>query len=245
MPEPRDTPLWVLTLLDKNLSAAERLVLMCLCWHQGCNGSAWPSQETLSGELGISERNVRRLIQGLIAKGRVRISRPANQGRGMANTYVVVPSEKGGQPCPPSESPKADNSAPLSGTKGGQNRPKRGAPVSSQHIRNTVVAHDQIIYDPASNRFTGVTADRKADWRQVHPTVDVERELLGAAIWWRDHPGRRRKDIPRFLSNWMSRAERGFPDQRRESGYVPAESLTRELDDDEAVNLQRKVGLIP
>jgi len=89
---------------------------------------------------------------------------------------------------------------------------------------NTVASNDQLLYDAATRQFSGVTEQRRSDWAKAFPGVDIERELLRAAIWWRDNPKKRKKDIARFLSNWMSKAERGFPNQTPRTGRLPVEA---------------------
>lgn len=139
MGEPRvnSQPLWVRALLDKDLPPTERIVLVALAWHQGSNGTCWPSEKALAAELGLSERHIRRVIQNLTIQGRVRVARPASQGRGMSNTYVVTPAAKGGHVDPPFEGQKADTAVPLSDKEGGHPGSERGTRMSSQHRRNT------------------------------------------------------------------------------------------------------------
>ena len=51
-------------------------------------------------------------------------------------------------------------------------------------------------------------------WQAViraHPGVDYARELLRAEVWLTANSARAKKDLPRFLANWIGRAER--PDE--------------------------------
>lgn len=179
-------PLWVRALLDKDLPPTERIVLVALAWHQGSKDTCWPSEKALAAELGLSERNVRRIIQDLIAKGHLRVTRPANQGRGMANTYTVVLVAEGGHVDPPSEGQKADVVGPLSDKEGGQPGSKRGSPVSSQHRRNTEEEEGTILFTTPS-----VAEVRAYATHRGFPGFDAEKFIEHyAAADWRDSQGR-------------------------------------------------------
>ena len=50
-------------------------------------------------------------------------------------------------------------------------------------------------------------------WKKQYPDADVEVEMLKALDWLKDHPKKRRKDVKRFMVNWLKKvkpAERGF-----------------------------------
>jgi len=50
-------------------------------------------------------------------------------------------------------------------------------------------------------------------WKQQYPDADVEVEMIKALDWLKNHPKKRRKDVKRFMTNWLKRvkpAERGF-----------------------------------
>ena len=68
-----------------------------LCWarlaqYAGQNGQAWPSQEELAVELGVSERTVRNYLKELCDKGLLRIVRPTGQDRldHKKNAYQLI-----------------------------------------------------------------------------------------------------------------------------------------------------------
>lgn len=78
-------PAWVSALLDTDLSFAERTVAAYLAWRQGRNGSAWPSQRTIAGDLGLTCDGVRKITQRLEAKGRL-VATWSGPGRGEITT---------------------------------------------------------------------------------------------------------------------------------------------------------------
>lgn len=58
--------------------------------------------------------------------------------------------------------------------------------------------------------FENISADDIARFQMAYPAVDVEREVLRAAQWLRANPSKRKKQVRRFLTGWLSRQqERG------------------------------------
>jgi len=68
----------------------------------------------------------------------------------------------------------------------------------------------RIHFDYATNQFTGITDKDWATWAEAFPAVDVRLEAKRAAIWLRDNPTKRKKNVQAFLSRWFGRCqERG------------------------------------
>jgi len=71
-----------------------------------------------------------------------------------------------------------------------------------------------------NNRITGLDADDLQDLTTAYPAVNLDAEIQAAANWLTANPAKRKKNIYRFLCNWLSRAqERG--------GSSPANSPIR------------------
>lgn len=122
-------PAWVTALLDNALTPLERVLLAVLARYQGGKDYAWPTHPRLAADLGTTERTVQRLVARLAAKGRLTVERPARQGRGMPNHYVVWREPKGRQ--------KDDTGDPLySGEKDDTARPKRA--TSHANLRGCI-----------------------------------------------------------------------------------------------------------
>jgi len=45
-------------------------------------------------------------------------------------------------------------------------------------------------------------------WQAAYPHVDVVAEIRKAHAWELCNPGKRKRDVPRFLNNWLKNAER-------------------------------------
>ena len=89
-------PVYIADLLDDSLgSRSPRDLLVLLRWHSGRNGRCWHRQAALAEELGVTERTVRRWIDLLVEKGRVRVERDGRRLR-----YSVIDTADAGQRSP-------------------------------------------------------------------------------------------------------------------------------------------------
>lgn len=241
------SPTWVAALLDKSLSPIEFRVLVLLMRYQGRHDSAWPSQETLAADLGMSVEGVRRIIKRLVAKGWVGIIRPAHTCPGRNNEYVIHPPANhppgqlgehppgqlgvSGEITPPAK-PKSPH-RPSSRIKGRRNSGRYSSTAQAR-----IVAYDWTTY-----AFGGISEDHMQQWGQAYPNIDVEGEIKRAAAWCRDNEekARGRTDWSRFLGNWLAKAQRDAEAAGRTRPKPPHEDPTPEELDAQLA----KMGLLP
>ena len=58
--------------------------------------------------------------------------------------------------------------------------------------------------------FSGITEKDHQEWKAAFPAVNIPQQLAAASRWLKDNPSKRKKQIGRFLTNWISRnQERG------------------------------------
>jgi len=207
----RDQPLWVVALLAKDLSATEFRVWMLLYRYQGGNGSAWPSQETIAEDLGLTPEGVRKIVLRLQRKGWLKVVRPTHTTHGKGLEYQVVA---------PEVTPTAVGVIHPNGCLGDEeSRPNGEAEVAPTAVppykrihsgSKSYTVKEALTYDFGSHRFVGIADDRKHQWSQAYPDIDVGAEILKAGTWCRDNPqkARAKRDWPRFLGNWLARAQR-------------------------------------
>jgi predicted transcriptional regulator len=143
---PNTTPLWVLALLDKDLSAVECRMLLYLLWRQGSNGSAWPGLRRIADDLDISESTVRRAINELRAKGWLHPTPVNKGGRGRTNHYSVKGITQDTL-C----QPKGSMDDTVSNKKGVIDDGKRISPVNSKHYTNNTSHLKKNIFPPNSD----------------------------------------------------------------------------------------------
>ena len=207
-----DRPLWTKALLSRELTASEYRLWSYLAWRQGGNSHAWPSQEVIASDLGLTVRAVRKLTRQLQDKGWLAVEWPDGPGRGHCRNYVVrcpekrnngssIRDEKRGSNVPVSAEEKRNGGVQESGTP---------IPPNTIHRTLTETSSDKtnILFDDKSGRFAGITDDRMRNWAEAYHDVDVGVEIRRAEAWYVANPTRRKKNHARFLTNWLSRAER-------------------------------------
>ena len=68
----------------------------------------------------------------------------------------------------------------------------------------------RITYDRGRNAFDGITESDWQTWQEAYPGFDVRTDAKRAAIWLRDHPKRRKRNVQAYLTGWFARTqERG------------------------------------
>lgn len=68
----------------------------------------------------------------------------------------------------------------------------------------------KIKFDFAKAEFVGIGDEQRARWTAAFPAVDIEAEILKAAVWQSANPAKRKKRYEAFFSRWFDRAqERG------------------------------------
>lgn len=222
-------PPWVSALLDTALTPTDYRVFAYLVWRQGENGSAWPGLQRIGNDLGLSKSTVLRSIENLVKRGRVTRRRPERNGRGRTNYYTV----------------KGITHDTYTSDIGSTHDTGKVSPMTPKHNTDNTdsKASDKPTFDASSETFL-VSEGRRERWGKAYPAIDVDRELLKAAIWWADNPSKvkHKKDIGRFLGNWMGRAERGFPGkaakrepQRGDFEWTPTEEELAEIERQEVL----------
>ena len=143
-----------------------------LYWHQGANGSAWPSQEAIAAELGLSVRYTKQVLKRLAGTGWLEVKWPNGPGRGKDHhkEYVLtcpdgesasgsVPAEKGnsGSPFTPDKrgtpehllpNEKGNRDSPFEAEKGNCSSEKRGTVVPPNTVIRTLKSNNTPLIPP-------------------------------------------------------------------------------------------------
>ncbi len=75
-----------------------------------------------------------------------------------------------------------------------------------------------ITFDIESGSFTGLNGSM-AVWERAYPAVNIETEIAKAAAWLVANPANSKSNYPRFLANWLSRAQDRAPRVNSEPDY--------------------------
>jgi len=89
MNKPATQPAWVAALLSKDLTPLEFRVWLLLYRYQGSNVCAWPSQQSIAADLGLTAESVRRIVKRLDTKGWIKVARPRHTAPGRGVRYMV------------------------------------------------------------------------------------------------------------------------------------------------------------
>lgn len=59
------------------------------------------------------------------------------------------------------------------------------------------------------------------EWKRAYPSVDIKSQLAWAHSWLSSNPKNMKKDLPRFLNNWMKSEERRNQERRGTERRAP------------------------
>ena len=83
---------------------------------------------------------------------------------------------------------------------------------SSSTTKNTITKRrsNSVRFEYENRSLTGLIDQDYIDWSDAFPAVDIRREIKSACQWLIDNPTKRKKQVRRFLTNWLRRCqERG------------------------------------
>ncbi len=85
-----------------------------------------------------------------------------------------------------------------------------------------------IRYDPGTGKIDGAGEELLALWAKTYPGVDVNRQIELAGVWLMENPRRAKKDLRRFLGNWLRTAQRDADERDARAGCGRAATTERE-----------------
>ena len=187
------TPLWVAALLDKGLSAVEFRVWLYLNWRQGTNGTAWPSQDAIADELGMTAEGVRKIIGRLTEKGWLRVTRPTHTGPGMGLLYET----KHPNGCLAEHPNRGSGEHPNRGSGEHPNSHTGITPTAKPrhkgrtHTRTHTDKAHAVSYTPAFERFWTKyprklgKAEAFQEWQAINPDDTLAEKIILAVQAWK------------------------------------------------------------
>jgi hypothetical protein len=69
----------------------------------------------------------------------------------------------------------------------------------------------------AENGFSNITDRDRIAWAEAYPAVDITRQLAASSEWLKANPAKRKKNIRRFITSWLSR-------QQERGGDIPSKT---------------------
>ena len=81
------------------------------------------------------------------------------------------------------------------------------AEAEAEAKKNTKKHSILVKFDYESRNLTGLTDKDYSDWTEAFPAVDIQTEIKSACQWLVDNPKKRKKQVRRFLTNWLRRCQ--------------------------------------
>lgn len=223
-----------------DLPPAMKLVLLKLADRANDDGECWPGMDVVAEACGVSKASMIRYIQKMEEMGVLSVERrKSEEGKQQTNVYRLNMDYVPGVNLQPGEGEpgcKSDENRvalvtpeirlkPYLETKGEttdatsklaapaphpEPEPIVPAPVTWDGVRFTV---DDAVYDQWVAAYAnGRTANDTEDW--------IEAELAKASMWLQSNPRKRKKNLLRFLTGWLTRSadsmrQRTYPQQPR------------------------------
>lgn len=211
-----------------DLPPPTKIVLLKLADRANDDGVCWPGQASMAHDCGMSERSVMRHLADLEKRGLILIEhRKGENGRQSTNLYHLVFSHVPGDKLAP-----GDDAQP--GDNGGQNRVTSVSPYIKEEPSIEPSGHPALIVQrPITLQTDGswliddAVFDHWLAFYQRGRTLDltetwIEGELFKASMWLRKQPKRKqKKDLFRFLCNWLDRAINPQPFRQPSSKGAP------------------------
>jgi DNA-binding transcriptional MocR family regulator len=170
----------------RDLSGSAKVIFAVILGRIGHNGHAWPGIRRIANDAGVNVKTAMRAVHELSDAGLLQIE---NRGNGLSFSYRLTVPETGALP------------------KLVRKRSQNGN-IIRKIKKQTKKAPAKILFDPEAVIFSGISPDDLSRWQSAYPALDVEGEIGKAAEWLIANPHRRRKDIRRFLVNWLSRGQK-------------------------------------
>lgn len=70
---------------------------------------------------------------------------------------------------------------------------------------------EKVEFDAHRGKFNNITEQQLDLWRAAYPAVQIETELNKMAAWLVSNPKNRKSNYPKFINNWLSRAQDRAP----------------------------------
>ncbi len=166
------------------------------------------------GRLKASENDLKRL--------------KASESDGIKTPPSPPPSPSPGPPTPPAPTPVSVHGARVPTCE----EPELSETGSESESETGSEKPHKRIFWTSETGFTGIFPEDRTAWAEAYPACDIVRQLSSADLWLRANPVKRKKNVFRFLMNWLSRQQERGGDAPRGSPAAPAKPPLRPVNPD-------------
>lgn len=197
--------------IERKLPTREKFVLLMLSnYASNERGDCYPSLNRLCDDTGMSRNTVIEAIKAMESVGLMTIQRRTQDGVNLPNVYRLnfAWSSRMGSAADALRGGGSPDE-PLARQPDGGGSPDEPKPVIQPITKKkeNAGAKSAVLFDKETGQFTGTDAHLQR-WTQAYPGVNVENELLRAGCWMLANPANAKQNNLRFLTNWMSRADK-------------------------------------
>ena len=176
---------------DKALKPTAKLLYSELTCLSNSFGFCTAGNKYFANLYELSEREIIRIINQLEEKGYIRIDRTSRPRK----IYISCEVTK--------MSPYSDKNVTLQGDKNVTHN------NTSNNINNNIYNITPKIELPLKDGTTFPVTDEVAQhYKELYPQLDITAEFKKMLEWLNNNPNRRKKDICRFINNWLSSASK-------------------------------------
>lgn len=212
------------------LPSTTKLVLVALADYADGQGKCWPGQASIASKCGLTDRAVRTHLEELKKAGLIDAeTRRDARGRMVISRYTInfKSDEDGAEndghhrnivPHPPEYSSGIYKEEPsLNSTNNGGAADAASAPIDDDALKAEWCpdADIEIVDNETHESVTlrgdwAVSAGCYLMWSTMFGKLDIDYQLDRAAVWYRENPRRHKRNVRKFLTNWLSRAHAGM-----------------------------------
>lgn len=221
---------------EMDLPLGQKMVLMALADRGNADGECWPGQADLAKMCSLSERALRDNIARLEKQGLLTvISRRVNGRQGTAIYHLNLQSQPAeSAACKSSSQPADDDNIRRQMTTfqpADDDIPYKKQPTIKQPTykqpstaSSNARTQEQILWDHTRSMFTGISEEQMDEWEAAFPKLDIDGELTRIELWYQLNPKKHKRDIKRFITNWLARA---FKDRNTPRVFVKSSQPAR------------------
>lgn len=167
-------------------------------------GQVVTGRKSLSLQTGISEQTIRTCIERLKSTGEITIQSTSMYSIVTLCKYSTYQDK-------PTAINQANSQEPNQRLT--NNQPATNQRLTTNNNDNNVTMtnnSNSVRFDSEKRIITGLNQEDYDQWKEAFPAVEIEAEIRSATQWLLDNPTKRKKQVRRFLTNWLRRRqERG------------------------------------
>ena len=224
--------------LRQKLPTNQKFVLLMVAnYASNERGDCYPSIGRLADDTSLSKDSVMRAITAVEGCGLLTVLRRRVEGVNLPNVYTLhmdveflgdktgVVADSDHYPQEPQGVVAHSDYYPPTATGVVADSDSNLSFNLSLKNKRSASAKSGISFNVATFNFNGIDCDQKGRWKDAFPAINVDAEILRAALWLKANPENRKSNYEKFLTNWLMRSQDRAP--RTTTGASNGQQQTR------------------